>query len=47
MAYGPSSRPSMLVSVEARDVPALCPLVQERDKVSHEGELPLAAFTPA
>ena len=37
----------MLVSVEARDVPALCPLVQERDKVGHEGELPLAAFTPA
>ena len=37
----------LLVSVEARDVPAMCPLVQERDEVGHEGELPLATVTPA
>ena len=37
----------MLVGVEARDVPAVGPLVQERDEVGHQSQFPLAAFTPA
>ena len=37
----------MLIGVEARDVPAVSPLVQERDEVGHQGEFPLTAFTPA
>ncbi len=37
----------MFVGVEARDVPAVGPLVQDRDELCHEGEFPLAAFAPA
>ena len=47
MACRLSSRAPLLVGVEARNVPAVGPLVQERDEVGHEGEFPLAAFTPA
>ena len=37
----------MLVRVEARDVPAVGPLVQEGDEVGHEGEFSLTALAPA
>src|SRR5680860_51749 len=47
MACRLSSRAPMLVCVEARDVPAVSPLVQERNEIDHEGEFPLAAFAPA
>ena len=42
-----SSRSPVLVGVEARDGPAIGPLVQERNEIGHEGEFPIATFAPA
>ena len=42
-----SSCSPLLVGVEARNVPAVGPLVQHWNESGHERELPLAAFPPA
>ena len=47
MACRLSSRAPVLVGVEARDGPAIGPLVQERNEIGHEGEFPIATFAPA
>lgn len=39
--------PPVLVGVEARDIPAVGPLVQEGDEVGREREFALTAFSPA